>query len=148
MPQMKGHSFLISTEEAYERKDLCTDCFKQHPPKKDLLISAVWTFTVSKNDARQNRKEAAVQKETAIQLLRKLVTRALPEDVEAIYILAILLERNKQFIERNTVQQPEGKTIRFYEFKPTGEIFQIEAPIIRAELLPQVQQTVSDGAPL
>jgi hypothetical protein len=62
--------------------------------------------------------------------------------VEAIYILAILLERNKQFIERDLLTQPDGKLLRLYEFKPTGEVFPIEAPLIRPEALPAVQQRV------
>ena len=128
-PASTGYSYLTTTGELYERKDLCADCFKSNPPRKDALTSAGWSFTIPKANSRATRKEAAVQKETAIQLLRKLVTRARPEDVEAIYILAILLE-------------PDGKTIRLYEFKPTGEVFPIEAPLIQADALPAVQQRV------
>ena len=141
-PASTGYSYLTTTGELYERKDLCADCFKSNPPRKDALTSAGWSFTIPKANSRATRKEATVQKETAIQLLRKLVTRARPEDVEAIYILAILLERNKQFIERDLLTQPDGKTIRLYEFKPTGEVFPIEAPLIQADALPAVQQRV------
>ena len=141
-PGSTGYSYLLATGELYERKDLCADCFKANPPRKDALTSAGWSFTLPKTSPRAARKEAAVQKETAIQLLRKLVTRSRPEDVEAIYILAILLERNKQFIERDLLTQPDGKLLRLYEFKPTGEVFPIEAPLIRPEALPAVQQRV------
>lgn len=141
-PQMTGYSFLLTVGEQYERKDLCSDCFKVNHSPKDPLTSAGWSFTVPKESGKNNKKEVAVQKETAIQLLRKLITRAQPEDCDVIYILAILLERNKQFIERDVLHSNDGKTVRLYEFRPTGEFFSIVAPTIQPERLPDVQQRV------
>jgi hypothetical protein len=139
-----GHTLLVQTDEGYIRKDLCTQCFKQKAQNNDGVMSAAWSFTVPKESNRNLRKEAPVKKETAIQLLRKLIARENAADIEAIYILAILLERNKQFIERDVRQQPNGALVRIYEFKPTGEVFTIEAPDLRADNLATVQQRVID----
>ena len=76
--------------------------------------------------------------------MRKLVARENPEDCGAIYILAILLERNKQFIERDVRQHADGIITRLYEFKPTGELFSVEAPNLRPDNLETVQRRVID----
>jgi hypothetical protein len=120
------------------------DCFKQRAAQNEAFTSAAWAFTIPTESTKNARKEAPVKKETAIQLLRKLIAREHPEDIGAIYILAILLERNKQFIERDVRQQPNGALVRIYEFKPTGEVFTIEAPDLRADNLATVQQRVID----
>lgn len=143
-PSTMGHTLLVQTDEGYIRKDLCTQCFKQKAQNNAGVMSAAWSFTVPKESNRNLRKEAPVKKETAIQLLRKLIARENAADVEAIYILAILLERNKQFIERSVHRQANGTTTRIYEFKPTGEVFPIEAPDLRIDNLAAVQQRVID----
>lgn len=143
-PKMKGHTLLVRTEEGYLREDLCTACFKQRTQQNEAFTSAAWAFTIPAESAKSTRKEAPVKKETAIQLLRKLIARENPEDVGAIYILAILLERNKQFIERDVRQQPDGLIVRIYEFKATGEVFTVAAPDLRADNLAAVQQRVID----
>lgn len=143
-PKMKGHTLLVRSEEGYLRKDLCVDCFKQRAAQNENFTSAAWAFTIPSESTKNVRKEAPVKKETAIQLLRKLIAREHPEDIGAIYILAILLERNKQFIERDVRQHSNGALVRIYEFKPTGEVFTIEAPDLRADNLATVQQRVID----
>ena len=143
-PQTTGHTLLIRTEEGFLRKDLCPDCFKRHPNKDGVFTSAAWSFKVPVESTRATRKEEPVRKETAIQLLRKLIAREQRDDVGVIYILSILLERNKQFIERDVRQQVDGILTRVYEFKPTGEIFLIEDPKLNADNLVAVQQRVID----
>lgn len=143
-PKSTGHTLLSTTEEGYVRKDLCDDCFKALDHSTKGLPSAAWSFTVPAENTKLSAKAAPVQKDTAIQLLRKLVVRDAAKDHEAIYVLAILLERSKQFIERDVQQTPEGKTIRLYEFRTTGELFSIKAPNIRPDDLPFVQQRVID----
>ncbi len=143
-PQMTGHTLLIRTEEGFLRKDLCPTCFKQHPNKDGVFTSAAWSFKVPAESTRSARKEEPVRKETAIQLLRKLIAREQRDDIGVIYILSILLERNKQFIERDVRQQADGPLTRVYEFKPTGEIFLIEDPKLNSDNLVAVQQRVID----
>jgi hypothetical protein len=143
-PKMKGHTLLVQSEEGYLRKDLCVDCFKKCTEQNAAFSSAAWAFTIPAVSTKNARKEAPVKKETAIQLLRKLIARENPADVGAIYILAILLERNKQFIERDVRQNAEGALVRLYEFKATGEVFTIEAPDLRPDNLASVQQRVID----
>lgn len=143
-PRATGHTLLIQTEGGYQRSDLCTACFKKRSAAEDAFLSAVWPFTVPAENTKTTKKEAPVQKETAIRLLRRLIAREHPDDIDAMYILAILLERNKQLIERDVRQQADGKTFRVYEFKPTGEIFRIESPDLRTDNLEAVQRRVID----
>lgn len=143
-PRMTGHTVLTQTEAGYLRNDLCDACFKKRAASSEGFTSAAWSFTVPVERGKNTKKEAPVKKETAIQLLRKLVARENPEDCGAIYILAILLERNKQFIERDVRQNADGIITRLYEFKPTGELFSVEAPNLRPDNLEAVQRRVID----
>lgn len=141
-PKSKGHTLLHTTPEGHLRKDLCEGCYNALDRATLGITSAEWPFTVPETPTKLSGKAAPVQKETAIQLLRKLVIRDAEKDIEAIYVLAILLERSKQFIERDVQHTTDGKTLRHYEFRPTGELFTIKAPNIRPDDLPFVQQRV------
>ncbi len=140
-PGMSGHSLLDPTDEGYQRRDLCPACFKALPRVAGQVPSGAWTFTVPKATTHK-AKEEPVQKETAEHLLRVLSERGDPADQGVIYVLAILLERTKQFIERKVTTAPDGKRIRHYEQKSSGDLFTIVDPALRAEDLPAVQQRV------
>lgn len=143
-PNVKGHTLLLMTDEGYARKDLCVACFRQRVQGDEGFTSAAWTFTVPSEAAKRATPDVPVQKETALGLFRKLVVKDADEDAEARYILAILLERGKQFVERGVQVLPEGVSVRLYECRATGELFSVKAPHIRAERLPEVQQRVID----
>ncbi len=140
VPGMKGHSLLDPSDEGYQRRDLCDACFKALP-KDRAASSGAWVFTVPKATPQKLKKEP-LQKETAEHLLRVLSERDDPADREAIYILAILLERSKQFVERKVTTSPEGHRIRLYEQRSTGDYFSIIDPQLAPEDLPAVQQRV------
>jgi hypothetical protein len=86
--------------------------------------------------------EEPLKKETAESLLRRLM-----EDVEdaaagVIYILAVMLERNRIFIERDVQPREDGTLLRIYEHKKTGETFLVPDPRLRLGELEEVQQRV------
>lgn len=138
----KGHSLIHVEEKETRRRDLCTTCFKALSKETIAVASAAWTFTVPLR-AQPKVREEAVHKETAEELLRKLIQKQDSADRGVIYVLAILLERNKQFIER-LVSVDDGQKIRRYEHKPTGDFFSIVDPGLEPADLPAVQQRVID----
>lgn len=142
-PGEKGHSLIQAEEKETRRRDLCSSCFKALPKETIAFASAAWTFTVPQRLQNKSREEA-VHRETAEELLRKLILRKDPADRGVIYVLAILLERNKQFIERLVSVSDTGEKIRRYEHKPTGDFFSIVDPGLGPEDLPAVQQRVID----
>lgn len=142
-PGEKGHSLIQAEEKETRRRDLCGTCFKTLSKETIAFASAVWTFTVPMRLQSKGREEA-VHRETAEELLRKLILRHDPNDCGVIYVLAILLERNKQFIERLVNTDESGRKIRRYEHKPTGDFFSIIDPGLEPADLPAVQQRVID----
>lgn len=142
-PGEKGHSLIQTEAKETRRRDLCTTCFQALSKEQVACTAAAWTFTVPRRLPGKVREEA-VHKATAEELLRKLIRKQDTADYGVIYVLAILLERNKQFIERLVSADADGRKIRRYEHKPTGDFFSIIDPGLGPEDLPAVQQRVID----
>ena len=140
-PGDSGHSLLFQEGEALQRQDLCPACYGALPKERLQAALSAWTFTTSTTPKASNKKEEPVARDAAETLLRTLLQRNAPQDVAPLYILAILLERNKRLIERKTTTAAAGK-VHLYEHKATGELIPITDPNITPESLPEVQQRV------
>ncbi len=141
-PESRGHSLLLhEAEEHCERRDLCPACFAALPKGTVQMAISAWTFTVPKAVQAETR-EAPVRRETAEALLRALVKRGDPRDRGALYVLAILMERSKRFIERSVTTNEAGLRIRLYEQRGTGDLFPIVDPGLHVADLAAVQQRV------
>jgi hypothetical protein len=83
-----------------------------------------------------------IKKETAESLLRQLVTRSDETSMNVAYVLAIMLERKKIFIERDTHKKENGQIVRLYEHKKTGEVFAIVDVDFSLNKLIEIQRQV------
>ena len=88
------------------------------------------------------QREEAVKKENAESLLRKLVAKENDEDLRAVFILAVMLERKKILVERDVQISEEGRILRVYEHRKTNESFLIIDPELQLDELEQVQTQV------
>lgn len=141
-PGGSGHSLLELTEDGtFARRDLCPACFSALPPETLQSLPGAWAFTLA-NTAKSKTREAPLRKETAEHLLRVLLERNAPADRGVCYVLAILLERSRQFIERRISRAPDGRRIRLYEQRGTGDLFPIEDPGLKPQDLPAIQTRV------
>lgn len=86
----------------------------------------------------------AVKKETAETLLRQYMAKEDFSRKNAIYILAVMLERKRLLVERDVQMKPDGSKIRVYEHKKTGEIFTIPDPGLRLDELETVTVEVNE----
>ncbi len=128
------YSSLFFEEGAYQRKDVCEACWKK---ESAALSSWKTTFIVPPPPA-----EEAVKKENAESLLRKLLAKENDEDLNAIFILTVMLERKKLLVERDTQTSEDGRKLRVYEHKKTGETFMVIDPELKLAELEQVQEEV------
>ena len=80
-------------------------------------------------------------KESVERLLRRLLQEDQPEQVNARYVLAIMLERKKALKQVDTRETAEER-ILVYEHARTGEVFIIVDPRLRLDQLDSVQQEV------
>lgn len=141
VPGGAGHSLLLREGEAWLRRDLCPACFVALPKGAAHAAVSAWAFSVPKAEKPRTREEP-LRRETAEALLRTLVARGDPRDRGAIYVLAILMERGKRFVERSVTMDAEGRRVRLYEQRGTGDLFPVIDPGLRPEDVATVQQRV------
>ena len=83
-----------------------------------------------------------VRKETAENLLRDLIEQGDPARRNAIYILAVMLERQRVFVEREVRTADDGTRLVVYEHKKTAETFAITDPQLKLSEIDPVQQEI------
>ena len=128
------YSRLVFEEGEYLRKDFCEKCWKAegHGLSKWKTV-----FIVPPPPAAE-----AVKKENAESLLRKLMAKENEEDLNAIFILTVMLERKKILVERDVQQAEDGRKLRIYEHKKTGETILVIDPELKLDELEHVQDEV------
>jgi hypothetical protein len=127
-------SSLSFDEGEYVRQDFCASCWD-----KDYPGLSTWKtlFIVPPPPT-----EEAVKKENAESLLRKLLAKENEEDLNAVFILMVMLERKKIFVERDIRKAEDGRKLRIYEHKKTGESFIVIDPELKLDELEHVQEEV------
>ncbi len=83
-----------------------------------------------------------VKKENAETLLRKMVAKEDADDTNAIYILAVMLERKKILAEKEVQTREDKVKILVYEHKKTGETFLVIDPELKLAEIEKVQEEV------
>jgi hypothetical protein len=131
-------SALKETETGYERFDCHPQCWKNTP--RDWEPFSVWDGVY--NAPVKEEKKEALKKEDAGSLIRRLVTLDDPAMKNVVYVLAVMLERSRIFVERDAKEQEDGTIRRVYEDRKSGDTFVILDPRIRLENLAEVQAQV------
>ena len=90
----------------------------------------------------KEEKKEPLKKEDAGELLRQLVTMDDPAMKNVVYVLAVMLERSKILVERDSKELEDGTIRRVYEDRKQGDTFVILDPRLRLENLSEVQQQV------
>ncbi len=118
----------------YVREDFCKECWNKTGPG---LSSWKTQYLVPPPPV-----EEAVKKENAESLLRKLMAKENEEDLNAIFILTVMLERKKILVERDVQTTEDGRKLRVYEHKKTNESFAVIDPQLKLDQLEKVQEEV------
>lgn len=118
----------------YVREDFCKECWDKSNPG---LSSWQTQYLIPPPPA-----EEALKKENAESLLRKLMAKENEEDLNAIFILTVMLERKKLLVERDAQKTDDGRKLRIYEHKKTGESFMVVDPELKLDELEQVQEEI------
>ena len=132
------YSKLVYTEQGYERRDFSEQAWKELP--KDDAVS----FWKTVYNAPPPPAPEAVKKETAETMLRQFMAKEDYSRKNAIYILAVMLERKRILVERDVQVRPDGAKIRIYEHKKTNELFTIPDPGLRLDELENVTLEVQE----
>ncbi|MFZ4116850.1 MAG: hypothetical protein ACOYK6_09080 [Chthoniobacterales bacterium] len=131
------YTLLFSRKEGYERLDLSEAAWEER--KKDSAASLAFSSWRSLYEPPPPPAPEPIPKNDAEGMLRHLLSLHDPKSRNAIYILAVMLERKKIL---KPLPSSEKSTL-VYEHSSTGETFLIEDPHVSLENLLEVQQEVS-----
>ena len=128
---------LIFGEEGYARQDFCEQCWASRDEK--IQPYSMWQSVFKMPP---DKPEEALTKETTESLLRKMMEDNDPSQNNVRYILAVMLERKRVFIERDVQTNDAEETTRIYEHRKTGETFVIPDPHLQLDQLEDTQEQV------
>ena len=134
-------SRLCFTPDGYVREDFCTPCWQAKNAEARGAVSA-WAATWLAPEKKASAE--AMKKETAESMLRELMETDDTSRGNVIFILAVMLERRRILIEKEVQVQPDGRKIRVYEHKQTGEVFVVPDPGLRLKEIESVQLEVME----
>jgi hypothetical protein len=126
---------LLFADGGYVREDYSLACWEEQNP--DHGISA-WKSIYHAPPP----PEEVVKKESAESLLRKMLAREDDDDVNAIYILAVMLERKKILVEKDVQIRDDKTKVRVYEHKKSGDTFLVVDPELKLNEIESVQEEV------
>jgi hypothetical protein len=132
----------LDSHGGYERLDLCGACWQAREPQKPAARDYVshWQGIYVAPPA---APPDPIQRETAEQLLRKLLERRDERHRAACYILAVMLERKRVLKVKDQIREPDRR-IFVYEHPPTGDLFTIIDPNLQLAQLESVQRDVAE----
>jgi hypothetical protein len=84
----------------------------------------------------------ALAKESAEELLRRLLAENKPANANACYVLAVMLER-KRVLKQVKTEQAEDRPVLVYEHAKSGDVFIVPDARLRLDELEHVQHEVS-----
>lgn len=125
---------------AYLRMDFSLDAWESRPEEYDKPFS-FWKSTYEP-PVTEDQAEV-VTKESAEELLSRLIEEDQEHTENARYILAVMLER-KKLLRETDKQQTQNGILRIYEHRKSGEVYIILDPNIPLSEIEQVQIEVSE----
>lgn len=123
--------------EGYARLDCCSACWSK--VERTQPVISIWHGVF---ELPPPPPPEALKKETAESLLRTLVAKNDPANGNVIFILAVMLERRRILVERDTRKQEDGKLVRVYEQRKTGDTFIVTDPQLHLDQIASVQAEV------
>jgi hypothetical protein len=123
----------------FVRRDVALDVWEEELKERAPL--AYWRTTYVKPDSGKPKVEIS-SRESPETLLRRLIDEDQEHTEHARYILALMLERKKQLVPKETKYTEQG-TLLLYEHRKSGEVFIIRDPELRLDEIESVQEEVA-----
>jgi hypothetical protein len=132
------YTLLFRERSGFRREDLCEEAYQQRDKKEKPF-----SFWRTKFEQAPPPEPETLAKETAEDLLRRLMAEEGAEHSNARYILALMLER-KRTLKQIEVKKEDGQKILIYEHSKTGEVFVIPDPQLKLDQIEAVQMEVAE----
>ena len=136
------HTLLIEERHEYRRMDVCKKCWETQYGEGTADRKGFISQWQGIYQAPPAAPPEPIQRETAEDLLRKLIAANDPKDGPVCFILAIMLER-KRLLKVKEQFQRDGVRVFIYEQPKTGDVFTITDPNLQLNQLEQVQHDIA-----
>jgi hypothetical protein len=139
-PFVAGEQFytlLFREADGFRREDLSEEAWV----KRNENIQP-FSFWKSRYEPPPPPSPDPLPKESAEELLRRLLAEGNPERANVIYVLAVMLER-KRVLKQVRSEQTADSRLLIYEQGKTGDVFLVRDPQLRLDEIEKVQEEVT-----
>lgn len=136
-PGEQFYTLLFREGEGYRREDLSEEAWAQR--NENIRPFSFWK---SRYEPPPAAPPEALAKESAEDLLRRLLGQNDASTANACYVLAAMLER-KRVLKQIKTEQSEGRPVLIYEHAKSGDVFIVPDVRLRLDELEHVQEEVS-----
>jgi hypothetical protein len=136
-PGEQFYTLLFREGEGFRREDLSEEAWAQR--NENIRPFSFWK---SRYEPPPAEPPEALAKENAEDILRRLLAQNDPANVNACYVLAVMLER-KRVLKQIKSEQTEGRPVLIYEHAKSGDVFIVPDVRLRLDELEQVQSEVA-----
>jgi hypothetical protein len=131
------YTLLFREGDGFRREDLSDEAWAQR--NENIRPFSFWKTRYELPPA---VPPETLAKESAEELLRRLLAQNDPPNANACYVLAVMLER-KRVLKQVKTEQAEGRSVLIYEHAKTGDVFIVPDVRLRLDELEQVQSEVA-----
>lgn len=137
-PGEQFYTLLFREGDAFRREDLSEEAWSQR--NENIQPFSFWK---SRYEPPPPPPPEPLAKESAEELLRRLLSENNPANANACYVLAVMLER-KRVLKPVKTEQSDGRPVLVYEHAKTGDVFIVPEARLRLDELEHVQREVSE----
>lgn len=125
------------------RNDICEFCWDEKMSDETQALEFISHWKSHVKMPLIQKKEDPIHQSVAETLLKKYLHSSEPAHKNLCYVLALMLERKKIFIQREkTVEKQSGKKLNIYEHGKSGDTFIIEDPQLNMSEISAVQKQI------
>lgn len=135
-PGENFYTLLFREAEGFRREDLSEEAWAKR--NENIQPFSFWRSRYEPPPATTE----PMAKENAEDLLRRLLAEKNPEHGNAIYVLAVMLER-KRVLKQIKSESTDGDRVLIYEHGKTGDVFIVPDPQLRLDEIEKVQADVA-----
>ena len=136
-PGEQFYTLLFREGEGFRREDLSEEAWSQR--NENITPFSFWKM---RYEPPPPEPPEPLGKESAEDILRRLLAANDPAHVNACYVLAVMLER-KRVLKQIKTDKTEERPVLIYEHAKSGDVFIVPDVRLRLDEIEHVQQEVS-----
>ena len=137
-PGEQFYTLLFREGDAFRREDLSEEAWANR--NENIQPFSFWK---SRYEPPPAVPPEPLAKESAEELLRRLLAENNPANANASYVLAVMLERKRVLKQVKKTEETDGRPVLIYEQPKTGDVLIVPDPQLRLDELEHVQEEVS-----